>query len=407
MNVDSSYNGKCRNCVSSQCAIKGRRLCGGLQSVLRNGPGASLRGQSGSVSRPTGCGGGGGMIDVSQRPGWWKAPGGKWDALLGRLFTALALVFAVALPVGAVFAFTTQVAGASTDTVTNCNDSGAGSLRQTVADASAGNTIDFDLSPACSVITLTSGYIEVTQNLTIDGPGASTLAVSGDDEGGVFVVDSGVTTTISGLTIEDAAINDSDADFGTGIANAGTLNVTDCTLSDNSGNFGGGIDNGNGGTLNVTGSTFSGNSVRDDGGGIFSEGESVSVTDSTFSGNGGSAIDNDQYETGEDGTLTVTGSTFSDNTSGDGGAIDSSYAPLTVTDSTLSDNTASASANDSLGGGIASYGGSLTVTGSTLSGNGATPNGQGGGIESDDTTVTVSASKLSGNTASLDGGGMK
>src|ERR1700733_12276716 len=51
-------------------------------------------------------------------------------------------------------------AGASTVTVTTCSDSGAGSLRQAVIDASAGDTIDFAPSPSCSLITLTSGYIE-------------------------------------------------------------------------------------------------------------------------------------------------------------------------------------------------------------------------------------------------------
>ena len=183
------------------------------------------------------------MSDVSQGPpGWWKAPGRKLHALLGRLLAALALVFAVAFPVGAVFAFTAQVAGASTDTVTNCNDSGAGSLRQTIADASAGDTIDFDMSPACSVITLTSGYIEITQKLTIEGPGAGTLALSGDDP---FVVDTAETVAISGLSFSNVT--------GAAVENTGSLTVTDSTFSDDSQAIS------NGGRLTVTGSTFTDN----------------------------------------------------------------------------------------------------------------------------------------------------
>ena len=153
------------------------------------------------------------MIEVSQGPGRSNVPG-RLHSILGRLLAALTLLFAVALPVGAVFAFSTQVAGASTDTVTNCNDSGAGSLRQTIADASAGDTIDFDLSPTCSLITETSGSITVDTNLTIDGPGASALAVSGGTVGtvSVFVVDN-VTSTISGLTIKNGGLNGGTCDW--------------------------------------------------------------------------------------------------------------------------------------------------------------------------------------------------
>ena len=66
-----------------------------------------------------------------------------------------------------------QQANAATQTVTNCADSGTGSLRVAVADANSGDTITFALSPACRVITLTSGDIEINKNLTINGPGAS------------------------------------------------------------------------------------------------------------------------------------------------------------------------------------------------------------------------------------------
>ena len=99
-------------------------------------------------------------------------------------------------------------AGASTVTVTTCSDSGAGSLRQAVIDAIAGDTIVFAPSPSCSLITLTSGDIEIAKNLTIDGPGAGALTVSGASLGAVsvFVVDN-VTATISGLTIKDGGVN--------------------------------------------------------------------------------------------------------------------------------------------------------------------------------------------------------
>src|SRR3981081_4416759 len=50
--------------------------------------------------------------------------------------------------------------------VTTTNDSGAGSLRQAITDASSGDTITFSL-PANSVITLTSGSLSINKSLTI------------------------------------------------------------------------------------------------------------------------------------------------------------------------------------------------------------------------------------------------
>ncbi len=59
----------------------------------------------------------------------------------------------------------------ATLTVTNTNDSDPGSLRQAIADAASGDTIEFDL-PASAVIGLTSGELLIDKSLTISGPGA-------------------------------------------------------------------------------------------------------------------------------------------------------------------------------------------------------------------------------------------
>ena len=88
-------------------------------------------------------------------------------------------------------------------TVTNTNDSGAGSLRQAFADAASGDTIDFDL-PAPSIISLTNGDLVLDKNLTIIGPGAPSLTIERDPAeylSGIIEIESGHVVVISGITI--------------------------------------------------------------------------------------------------------------------------------------------------------------------------------------------------------------
>jgi hypothetical protein len=58
------------------------------------------------------------------------------------------------------------------------------SLRQAIATAGAGDTITFSL-PANSAVTLTSGELLISKNLTINGPGANLLTVQRSTAAGV------------------------------------------------------------------------------------------------------------------------------------------------------------------------------------------------------------------------------
>lgn len=85
--------------------------------------------------------------------------------------------------------------------VTNCDDSGAGSLRDTIAAAVSGDTIDLT-QLTCSTITLTSNYFTVLQDdLTITGPGATSLAIDGGGALPLFAHYGGGTLSIDGLTL--------------------------------------------------------------------------------------------------------------------------------------------------------------------------------------------------------------
>jgi hypothetical protein len=219
-------------------------------------------------------------------------------------------------------------AQAATITVTNTNDSGAGSLRQAIADANDGDTIHFGIT---GTITLTTGELLVDKSVTISGPGAASLAVDGNFADRVFHVSSGVTATIAGLTITNGNAQDDGPNSGGGIYNDhATLAVDNCTVSGNYALFGGGGVHNRSGTLTVTNSTFSGNSTNapygvGSGGGIFTEGydgnATLTVTNSTFSGNYarfvGGGICNDVLGSA---TLTVSNSTFSGNSAESGGS---------------------------------------------------------------------------------------
>jgi len=114
------------------------------------------------------------------------------------LALCLAAILAVPLP-----------ALASTITVTTCADSGAGSLRDAVAAAISGDTIDFDANLGCSTISLTSGAITIANgadgqplsNLTIEGPGRNALTIDAGYADRVLVDSATLPGLSSALTI--------------------------------------------------------------------------------------------------------------------------------------------------------------------------------------------------------------
>jgi hypothetical protein len=152
--------------------------------------------------------------------------------------------------------------------------------------------------------------------VTIQGPGASLLTVSGGNSSRVFEVAPNVTATISGLTITQG--NSSETPdiraVGGDIVNLGTLTLSGCIVSDGStfdptfpttGGLGGDIYNG--GTMKLSGCTISGGSA-DEGGGIYNAG-TMTVSGCTVSGNHatyGGGI----YNAGAASALTVSNSVF-------------------------------------------------------------------------------------------------
>jgi hypothetical protein len=205
------------------------------------------------------------------------------------------------------------------------------SLRDAIALASAGETIDFAVTGTINLSIGTTNFdrlLTISKGLTINGPGANLLTINAfdptpasnnGDGSRVFNIDDGTSglidvaiigLTLTGadngdsntaggaisssenLTIRDSVITGNAVVHGTsrggGIANfSGALNIERTTISDNSANDGGGVFVGyGGGTLNLTDSTISGNQATFDGGGIFGYfASTMNVVGSTISGN--------------------------------------------------------------------------------------------------------------------------
>ena len=223
-------------------------------------------------------------------------------------------------------------AQATTITVINTNDSGPGSLRQALAVVNDGDTIDFDPALNGQTITLTTGELAITKNVTISGPGANLLAVSRDQNAPgfrIFHVAANHTVIIQGITITHG-IDVS----GAGIWNDhATLTVNSCAVTGNS----------------ATDSKYAGGGILNDGFccGAGSGPATLTVINSAISGNSASAgfgggIMN--LGLGFPATLAVSNSTITGNTARDqagGGGIDTSsdgQAVATVANSTLSNN---------------------------------------------------------------------
>jgi hypothetical protein len=121
----------------------------------------------------------------------------------------LACALASALGLSAAV-MTPLTAAAATYTVNTAGDPGAGgtlSLRQAIAAANAsdGNTVQFDAALAGSTITLATGQLVIDHAMTIVGPGAGKLAISGANASRIFRLDcpyyGSRTVTISALSL--------------------------------------------------------------------------------------------------------------------------------------------------------------------------------------------------------------
>jgi len=163
----------------------------------------------------------------------------------------------------------------------------------------------------------------------------------------------------------------------------GTIHVADSIVSDNfAPQSGAGLQNAGSGRLIVERTSFARNTTEADGGAIYSDGGTLTITGSTFTENlahaSASAVysKGDVNSIGQRGRVTIAGSTFRDGVAwaGAGAVYSGGDADMTATDVVVEDN----HAEDAGGGLVASGRTTLTLTGGTFTGN--TSHGEGGGL---------------------------
>jgi fibronectin-binding autotransporter adhesin len=307
----------------------------------------------------------------------------------------------------------------STLTVLNNLDHGSGSLRDTIAAAHSGDIIDF--ANSVHAITLTTGELEISKNLDIEGPGAALLTISGGDLSRVFHIEIGNSVTLANLTIADGQAS--------GPLPASMVGVFSGTGTGAGG--GGGILNEAGARLTLNNDTVSDNQAIHGpsplaftvvGGGLLNLG-TATVQGCTFLDNhaeGGNALDNiggsaggaiDNFGgPGGGATFTAANCAFSNNSAvaagggdffGIGGALEFNaglnlYDPTqaqastlgaTLTNCTFVNNLATGGPNAIADGGaivMEGVGLKMTLVGCTINGNRSVGGGGGDGITTGD-----------------------
>jgi hypothetical protein len=285
-------------------------------------------------------------------------------------------------------------APAATFVVSDFGDSGApGQLRSLINAAAAGDTIL--VPPATIVLTgapgdnaNASGDLDILKDLTIVGAGPELTAIDGGGVDRVFQILTGVTVTISGLTVRNGSVDPASPvePSGGGLLNRGALtNLVDVVVEGNFAGGGGGIAN-FAGTLALSGCTVWNNSstgVTANGGGLANFAK-LDITHSTISGNkvfgmsastlGGGIITL--------GVLTMRDSTVVGNdASGNfgGGLYSTPFAgPTTLVNVTIVDNRVGTGNGFGFGGGLANASSaSVTIVNTLIARNGTGPSGSG------------------------------
>ena len=281
-------------------------------------------------------------------------------------------------------------------------------------------------------ITLTTGELLLTRDdstsfnigrlLTINGPGANLLTISGNNASRVFAATLYANVVLSGMTVRDGngvgfVINNEGQSGGGLLAHNCVVSLSNMTFRNNT------VPNGGGAlylsalqSFTLTNLLVTENRASDVGG-IYDYNSGVKVVRNTTISNN-SATDDVGGAFFRLGTITMENCLVTGNTAANSsGGLDFYAVDGTVTDTVVSNNSAGYNADGTpagLGsyGGLASNGGEITFRRITVTGNRASDStfgssiGAGMGLRAGSGTVTVVDSNISNNSGGAGGGGI-
>ncbi|QJX00853.1 WD40 repeat domain-containing protein [Frigoriglobus tundricola] len=276
----------------------------------------------------------------------------------------------------------------------------------------------FDINPNLT----TTGFLVTMQGFTIENGVASDLNnLDGiTSSGGGVLVNGHASLTLNNVVVANntANANGGGVDFGNTVDAPWVFSTTNTTFSNNhAGDAGGGLNADGSGTITIgAGSVFSNNTCVNQGAGIWLNGlqegttatfdtANLTVTSALFIGNSAQTQLGGGIGNSGNGAVTVTGSTFENNTAGTtGGAFSdmtgqTAGSSLTVTNSLFLNNYAFMN-----GGAIASGAPTTTITDTEIKGNSS--GASGGGVFAYGTTLTLLSDTLADNTSTNSGGGI-
>ena len=303
--------------------------------------------------------------------------------------------------------------------------------------------IVFDATLASGTITLGRDAIDITENVSIDGEvvPASAVRIDGGNAFQLFTVSTD-TLSLSGLVLADAiadagsavyvgpdgaliadgvafieneATGDDATQGGAAIYNdGGYVEVTGGSFDNNdaSGTSGsGGAVFNNDGTLVVSGSAFTGNAANRAGGAIEARNGTTTLTDTDFDDNtaGNAPGNGGAFHISGSGSASIEGGDVRNNrATAEGGGFWNNAGTMTISGTTFTDNVAEGDDADNGGGALYNNGGRMEVTNATITSNDATgTSGSGGGILNNGGQLIVMSSTVSENEAPRAGGGIE
>ena len=328
----------------------------------------------------------------------------------------------------------------------------AANANASVDGSEAGSATEIDriefASGLTGTITLSDGELAITDSLVLQGPGTSTLTISGNDASRIFNITDGNESNIlsveirgltltkgnadgkggaiyarESLTLRDSVVSGNTAVYGGGgiftfVPDGGTTTLDNCTISNSRATYdawtsvayGGGVEAWNGGTLTIQNSIVSGNQANE-GGGIYASGNGGSTTiiqNTVISGNTSEQQGGGVRIVAYGGTTTIQSCIVSENDALGEFAYGGGISIYNTSSVKIQDSTVTGNHSNQDGSGVYVKGQGVStaiIQNCTVSGNAT--KGAAGGIASfmhDGASMTIRNSTISGNQAGMAGG---